>query len=75
MYTINSNSLAIKVANSFRAINQSLENVSTQIATGKRINNSKDDPAGLAQVVSLKSQFSSLNVVRNNLTFGASLLD
>lgn len=75
MFTINSNSLAIRVANSFSQINQALENTSLQIATGKRINSAKDDPAGLAQAVSLKSQFSSYNVVRNNLTFGTSLLE
>lgn len=74
-FSINSNSLAIRVANSFREINQALDRTSTQIATGKRINSAKDDPAGLAQVVSLKSRFSSYGVVRNNLTFGTSLLE
>lgn len=75
MFTINSNPLAMRVSSSFRSINADLDRVSTQIATGKRINSAKDDPAGLAQVVSLKSAFSSYQVVRNNLTFGTSLLE
>ena len=74
-FSINSNPLAIRVANSFREINQALDRTATQISTGKRINSAKDDPAGLAQVVSLKSRFSSYSVVQNNLTFGTSLLE
>lgn len=75
MFTVNSNNIAVQIANSYNRINQQLEGVSKQIASGKRINSAKDDPAGLAQITSLKAQLSSYGVVRNNLTFGTSLLE
>lgn len=74
-FTVNSNTLAFSVSNSYNRINKMLEDISEQIATGKKINSAADNPAGLAQVNLLRSQYSSYGVVRNNLTFGTSLLE
>lgn len=75
MITVNSNPLAMQIANKFSVLNDRLGNVSLQIASGKRINSAKDDPAGIAQVALLSSQFSSYKVAKNNLGFGTSLLE
>jgi flagellin len=75
MITINSNTLASSISNNFNSISKRIDDVSRSIASGKRINSAKDDPAGLFQANALRTQTSSYNVVRNNLTFGTSLLE
>ena len=74
-FTVNSNTLSFSIANTYNSINERLDNISRQIASGKRILSASDDPAGLAQANALKAQYGSFGVVRNNLTFGKSLLE
>jgi flagellin len=75
MITVNSNTLAGGIANNFNRIQSRIDDVTRSIASGKRINSAKDDPAGLFQANALRTQNSSYGVVRNNLTFGTSLLE
>lgn len=75
MFTVNSNVAAFSIANIYKNVNSRLDQVSQQISSGKRINSSADDAAGMAQANILKSQYSSYGVVRNNLTFGRSLTE
>lgn len=75
MFTVNSNTLSSIISNNYNRINQRIADVSQSIASGKRINSAKDDPAGLFQANQLRSEFGSYGVVRNNLTFGTSLLE
>lgn len=74
-FTVNSNTLAFNIANTFNTLNTRIDNVSRQIASGKRILSAADDPAGMFQANALRSQVGSYGVVRNNLTFGTSLLE
>ena len=75
MITINSNTLASSISNNFNRIQSRITDVTTSISTGKRINSAKDDPAGMFQANALRSQVGSYGVVRNNLTFGTSMLE
>lgn len=75
MFTVNSNTLATSISNNYSRINRQITEISQQIASGKRINSAKDDPAGLFQANALRSQIGSYGVVRNNVTFGTSLLE
>lgn len=75
VFTVNSNPLAFGIGNTYNQINQQLASITEQISSGKRINSAKDDPAGFAQATALNTQYDSYGVVRNNLTFGVSLLE
>lgn len=51
-----------------------LNDLSTQLASGKRINSGKDDPAGLAVVSQLESESATLRVASNNISYGESIV-
>jgi len=53
MITVNSNTLASGIANNFNRIQSQIDSVTRSIASGKRINSAKDDPAGMFQANAL----------------------
>ncbi|RJQ51085.1 MAG: flagellar hook-associated protein 3 [Desulfobacteraceae bacterium] len=55
-------------------ITQELTDTSLDVATGKRINEMKDDPVGLTQVLSLKSNLSELEQTGKNISTGRTWL-
>ncbi len=75
MLSINSNSLSSSIARNLNDNASQLQKVANQIATGKRILTSADDPAGSGILSSLKIQQSSLGAVKKNLNSGSSLLE
>jgi len=75
MLSINSNVPALFAANSLNSISNQLQELTTHIASGKRIMTAADDPAGMGILSSLKSQFSSYSAVTKNLAAGQSLLN
>lgn len=75
MLTINSNPLALGIANNLNRTNQMLQETSQRLATGKRIISAKDDPSGVGVLASMKAQSGSWNAVQKNLSSGQSLLE
>jgi len=55
-------------------ITDELTDTSLDVATGKRINELKDDPVGLTQVLSLKSNLADLEQIGKNLSTGRTWL-
>ena len=53
----------------------SLAYVEEQIATGKRILNTSDDPVGTAKLIQLKSQLAQENQYKSNINDGTSFMN
>ena len=68
----------LSVLTAQKSLNTSIERMNTameRLTTGYRINNSKDDAAGMAVSSKLNFKISSLKVAQNNGQMGGSLLD
>lgn len=72
--SINSNNLSSIIARNLNDNAAQLQKVSAQISSGKRIQSSADDPAGMGILSSLKVQKSSYGAVLKNLSAGLSVL-
>ena len=71
---IASNIAALNSLNSLRVINSRLGVAQTRLATGKRINEAADDPAGLSIATKLNSRSESMKVALNNISDAKNLL-
>lgn len=71
---IASNIAALNALNSLRVINSKLGVAQTRLATGKRINEAADDPAGLSIATKLNSRSESMKVALNNISDAKNLL-
>lgn len=56
-------------------ITEELTQANLTVSTGKRINRLKDDPVGISQVLSLKSNLSNLDQLKRNTATGTTWLD
>ncbi|SMF72592.1 flagellin [Allosphingosinicella indica] len=73
MTVINTNTSALRAQNGGRVAEQSLRVAMERLSTGKRINSSKDDAAGLAIASSMTSQIRGMNQAIRNSNDGISL--
>ncbi len=55
-------------------ISQELRQANTVVSTGKRINELSDDPAGLGQVLEIKSTLANIDQIGRNISLGKSWL-
>lgn len=74
MLSINTNIGSTIAANQLNRLNQESEKLSTQATTGRRINSSKDDAAGLAIYMGMKSQKTGNDTAIQNIGRGNDLL-
>jgi flagellin len=74
MSVINTNMKSLVAANAMTVNNRSLSTAMEQLSTGKRINSSKDDAAGLAIANRMTSQIRGLDQAVRNANDGISLL-
>ena len=66
MTVIGTNTAALRAGNASNSANMSLQSSMERLSTGKRINNAKDDAAGLAIASSMSSQVRGMNqAIRN----------
>jgi len=72
--SINTNIASIAAQRSFLTSNQALETAYERLATGKRVNSSVDDAAGLAIGTELASRVRGLNQAVRNVNDGISML-
>jgi flagellin len=72
MTVINTNTSALRAQNGSRVANQALQTAMERLSTGKRINSSKDDAAGLAIASSMTSQIRGMNQAIRNANDGIS---
>lgn len=72
MTVINTNTAALRAQNGSRVANQALQVAMERLSTGKRINTSKDDAAGLAIASSMTSQIRGMNQAIRNANDGIS---
>ncbi len=75
MLSINSNNVAMQLANQLNGMSRDLQTTSNRIATGKRVLSAADDPAGMGMLSSFKSDLASYNAVDKNIKAGLSMLD
>ena len=75
MLSINSNPLALQLANQLKNNTLELQQSANRIATGKRIISAADDPAGMGILSTLKADARSFNAVQKNIGAGQSLLE
>jgi flagellin len=73
MSVINTNVGALRAANASNQANQMLGTAMQRLSTGKRINSSKDDAAGLAIATTMTSQVNGMNQAIRNANDGISL--
>ena len=73
MSVINTNTSALRAQNGSRLANQSLMVAMERLSTGKRINSSKDDAAGLAIASSMTSDIRGMNQAIRNSNAGISM--
>ena len=73
MSVINTNISAIKAANASNSANKMLSTSMERLSTGKRINSSKDDAAGLAISTSMTSQIKGMSQGIRNANDGIAL--
>jgi len=71
---IASNIAALNTLDALRQINNKLSVAQTRLATGKRINEAADDPAGLSIATKLNAQDQSMQVALNNIGDAKNLL-
>jgi flagellin len=73
MTVIGTNIGSMRAANASTSANQALQTSMERLSTGKRINSSKDDAAGLAIASSMTSQIKGMNQAVRNANDGISL--
>ncbi len=73
--SVNTNLAALTAQNSLKGSTTKMNTAMERLTTGFKINNSKDDAAGMAVSTKLNFKISSLQVAQNNGQMGASLLD
>jgi flagellin len=73
MTVINTNTAALRAQNGSRVANQALQVAMERLSTGKRINTSKDDAAGLAIASSMTSQIRGMSQAIRNANDGISM--
>ena len=73
MTVIGTNIGSLRAANASNAANMALQTSMERLSTGKRINSSKDDAAGLAIASSMTSQIRGMNQAVRNANDGISL--
>jgi flagellin len=73
MTVINTNTSALRAQNGSRIANQALQTAMERLSTGKRINSSKDDAAGLAIASSMTSDIRGMNQAIRNSNDGISM--
>jgi len=73
MTVINTNTSALRAQNGSRLANMSLQTAMERLSTGKRINSSKDDAAGLAIAASMTSDIRGMNQAIRNSNDGISM--
>ena len=73
MTVIGTNIGSLRAANASTSANQALQTSMERLSTGKRINSSKDDAAGLAIASSMTSQIKGMNQAVRNANDGISL--
>jgi flagellin len=73
MTVIGTNIASMRAANASTSANQALQTSMERLSTGKRINSSKDDAAGLAIASSMTSQIKGMNQAVRNANDGISL--
>jgi flagellin len=74
MTVINSNSSALRAQNGSRLADQQLQTAMARLSSGKRINSSSDDAAGLAISNSMTSQINGMSQAIRNANDGVSLV-
>lgn len=74
MTVINTNIKALYTENSLKEVQRASVIASKQLATGKRINTSMDDPAGMAVVTRMTQNIKSLQQANLNAGYGISLI-
>ncbi len=72
MTVINTYTAALRAQNGSRVANQALQTAMERLSTGKRINSSKDDAAGLAISSNMTSQIRGMNQAIRNANDGIS---
>ncbi|MBX3560535.1 MAG: flagellin FliC [Sphingomonas sp.] len=73
MTVINTNTAALRAQNGSRVANQALQVAMERLSSGKRINTSKDDAAGLAIASSMTSQIRGMSQAIRNANDGISM--
>ena len=73
MTMINTNTASLRAQNGSRVANNSLQTAMERLSTGKRINQAKDDAAGLAIASSMTSQIRGMSQAARNANDGISL--
>ncbi|HEY64313.1 MAG TPA: flagellin [Caldilineae bacterium] len=71
---INTNIAALNALNTLREVNRSLALAQTRLATGKRINEAADDPAGLTMATKLDVRATGMQVAIDNIGDAKNLL-
>jgi flagellin len=74
MISLNNNIQSLRSATQFNSISSSIEKITQQISTGKRIVSAADDPSGVGILSNLHAQDASYNAVKKNISAGLSLL-
>jgi len=72
MSVINTNTAALRAQNGSRVANNALQTAMERLSSGKRINNAKDDAAGLAIASKMTSQIRGMNQAIRNSNDGIS---
>ena len=75
MLSINTNISAMFAANDFNQTSLRLDNVTKQLASGKRIITAADDPAGVGILSNMRGDRASYEAVMKNIDSGLSLLN
>lgn len=75
MLTINSSKNTLGASNILSNLTSNMDKLSKQMSVGKRILSASDDPAGLAIVNKVKTDYRSWGAVEQNLTAGTSLIE
>ena len=73
MTVIGTNTASLRAGNASNSANMMLSTAMERLSTGKRINSSKDDAAGLAIATSMSSQIRGMNQAIRNANDGISL--
>lgn len=74
MISIHNNSSSLQVQAQLNKTQKELQQATTRISSGLRINSAKDDAAGLAISTRMQSQISGMNVASRNVNDGISML-
>lgn len=70
---ISSNVQALQTLNNLNRATQNIEHLTKVLSSGKRINSAADDPSGFMQASRMKTQLSSYEAVKQNVSYGQSL--